>query len=239
MGTILDEYAPRFPPIHRHKFSSLPAFSMLGQLRPILKPFFSALAQPFIWMRISPMWVTLIAIPFALACAYAYSTQQFWLALALLPLSALWDAIDGTVARVQKKESLWGNYFETMIDKLIEIIIFIGLAFIAPIAAIAALGFGLLSSYAKPRVALVIITDNHDWPAIGEHADKMVILFVGTLGAALNLVNAVEILTFTLWLIALVSLVGCVQRVVYAKKLIHSAEKNGSILPYLKKGKER
>lgn len=212
---------------------------MLGQLRSTLKPFFSLLAQPFIALRIPPMWVTLIAIPFALACAYAYATQQFWLALLLLPLSGLWDAIDGTVARAQKKESLWGNYFETMIDKLIEIILFIGLAFVSPIASIAALGFGLLSSYAKPRVALVIITDNHDWPAIGEHADKMVILFLGTLWAALNQIHALEILTYTLWMIALVSFVGGIQRVRYAKKLIHAAEKNGTILPYLKKGKER
>lgn len=212
---------------------------MLGQLRSAFKPIFNVLAHPFIALRINPLWVTLIAIPFALACAYVYSTQQFWLALLLLPLSGLWDAIDGTVARAQKKESLWGNYFETMVDKLIEIIIFIGLSTIAPVAAIAALGFGLLSSYAKPRVALVIIADNHDWPAIGEHADKMVILFAGTLWAALTPLAAVEILTYTLWIVALVSLVGTIQRMFYAKKLIHLAEKNGSILPYLKKGKER
>jgi len=210
---------------------------MLGQLRSFFKPFFGALAQPFIWLRISPTWVTLIAIPFSLACAYA--SQQFWLALLLLPLSGLWDAIDGTVARALNKQSLWGNYFETMIDKLVEIIIFIGLAFVSPIAAISALGFGLLSSYAKPRVALVIITDNHDWPAIGEHADKMVLLFAGTLWAALHPFLGIEILTYTLWIIALISLVGGLQRVVYAKTLIRMAEKKGEILPYLKKGKER
>ncbi len=212
---------------------------MLGQLRSTFKPFFSLLATPFITLRIPPMGVTLIAIPFALACAYAYSTQQFWLALLLLPLSSLWDAIDGTVARALKLESLWGNYFETMIDKLIEILIFIGLATIAPVAAITALGFGLLSSYAKPRVALVIITDNHDWPAIGEHADKMVILFLGTLWAALSPPQAVEILTYTLWLIAAITFIGTLQRMKYAQKLIARAEKEGTVLPYLKKGKER
>jgi archaetidylinositol phosphate synthase len=212
---------------------------MLGQLRFILKPFFSLLALPFIALRISPMWVTLLGIPFALACAYAYATQQFWLALFLLPLSGVWDLLDGTVARALKKQSLWGNYFETMVDKLIEILLFIGLAFIAPIPAITALGFGLLSSYAKPRVALVIITDNHDWPAIGEHADKFAILFLGTLWAALHPVQAIEILTYTLWLIAAITFIGTLQRMLYAKKLIARAEKEGTILPYLKKGKER
>lgn len=227
-------------PTTTHKFSFLPRIPMLGQLRSLFKPFFSVLAHPFIALRINPMLVTLLGVPFALACAFAYATHQFWLALLLLPLSSLWDAIDGTVARAQKKESLWGNYFETMIDKLVEILIFIGLAFIAPVAAIAALGFGLWSSYAKPRVALVIIADNHDWPAIGEHADKMAILFVGTLASIfVPTLNGFSTLELSLWLIATVTLVGTLQRMAYAKKLIARAEKDGTILPYLKKGKER
>jgi phosphatidylglycerophosphate synthase len=212
---------------------------MLGGLRSSLKPLFLALAQPFIALQISPTRVTLLGIPFALACAYAYATQQWGWALILLPLAGLWDMIDGTVARAQGKQSLWGNYFETMMDKLVEIIVFIGLAFVAPIAAISALGLGLLSSYAKPRVALVIITDNRDWPAIGEHADKMAILWLGTLWAVLNPINGIEIFTYALWIIALVSGIGTIQRMQYAKKLIAAAEKKGEILPYLKKGKER
>lgn len=213
---------------------------MLAALfRSILKPIFAALAAPFIALRVHPKWVTLLGIPFALACAYAYATHQFAWALLLLPLAGLWDALDGTVARALKKQSLWGNYFETMVDKVVEILIFIGLAFLAPLAAITALGFGLLSSYAKPRVALVIITDNHDWPAIGEHADKMALVFIGTLLAALSPAQGMEILSYTLWIVALVSGIGVIQRMLYAQDLIARAEKNGTILPYLKQGKER
>ncbi len=212
---------------------------MLGQLRSFLKPFFQALAFPFIWLRTPPMLITLLGIPFSLACGYAYATQQWFLAGGLLILASVWDGIDGSVARAQGKQSLWGNYFETMVDKLVEILIFIGLAFVAPIAAIAALGFGLWSSYAKPRVALVIITDNRDWPAMGEHADKLVILFAGTLWAALEGVHAIEIMTNTLWLIALIAFIGTLQRMAYAQRLIVEADKKGEILPYLKHGKER
>lgn len=212
---------------------------MLSSLRSGLKPVFQFLAKPFILLKINPNHVSLLAIPFSLATAYAYATQHWEWALVLLPLSGLWDAIDGAVARAQKKQSLWGNYFETMIDKLVEILTFIGLAFVSPAASITALGFGLWSSYAKPRVGLVIITDNHDWPAIGEHADKMVLLWLGTLWAFLDSGNAIHTLTYTLWLIAAISAVGALQRMEYAKKLIAEAEKKGMILPYLKKGKER
>ena len=91
-----------------------------GIFRSPLKPLVALLASPFIALRIHPTWVTLLGIPFALACAYAYATHQYGLALLLLPLATLWDALDGTVARALKKQSLWGNYFETMIDKLVE-----------------------------------------------------------------------------------------------------------------------
>ncbi|MEK6970315.1 MAG: CDP-alcohol phosphatidyltransferase family protein, partial [archaeon] len=204
-----------------------------------LKPLFRLLAEPFIRLGMDPFWVTMMAIPFSLATAYAYASHAWGWALLLLPLSGVWDAIDGTVARAQKRQSLWGNYFETMVDKLVEIVVFIGLSIIAPVAAISALGLGLWSSYAKPRVALVIITDNRDWPAIGEHADKMALLWVGTLWSFVDPANALPILTGTLWLIALISGIGALQRMAYAKRLIAEAEKEGTILPYLKAGKER
>ncbi|MCX6803167.1 MAG: hypothetical protein NTY48_01200, partial [Candidatus Diapherotrites archaeon] len=98
-----------------------------------------------------------------------------------------------------------------------------------------ALGFSMVSSYAKPRVALIIITDNRDWPAIGEHADKLVIVLVGLLLAFAGL----NILWILLYFIAAIGLIGTLQRIAYAKGLITEAEKKGSLLPYIKKKKER
>lgn len=232
---VIDCYIAQVP---FHK-PSMSGFVMLSRFRGFLKPFFGLLAHPFIALNIHPKWVTLLGVPFAAWAAYAYLSHDWLAALILVPLAGLWDALDGTVARAQKLQSLWGNYFETMIDKVVEILIFIGLAFVAPIAAITALGFGLLSSYAKPRAGLVIVMDNHDWPAIGEHADKFAVLWLGTLWAALHPSQGVEILTFTLWLISLIVIIGTAQRMQYAKKLIATAEKKGEILPYLKAGKER
>lgn len=212
---------------------------MLSGLRSVLKPLFRVLASPFISLRLNPNWVSLFALPFAGLAAYAYATSQYGLALVLLVLASIWDGIDGAVARAQGKQSLWGNYFETMIDKLVEILLFLGLTVVHPLAGAAALGFSLWSSYAKPRVGLVIITDNHDWPAIGEHADKLVILFLATGWAALNPASGFQILEYGLWLLAAISFIGTLQRMHYAKGLIAVAEKKGTILPYLKQGKER
>ena len=42
-----------------------------------------------------------------------------------------------------------------------------------------------------------------------------------------------------MYFIALISAIGSVQRMIYAKGLIKEAEKKGTLLPYIKKNKER
>ena len=71
-----------------------------------------------------------------------------------------------------------GNYFETMIDKFVDFIMLGSLCVFYPLASVLALGTSMISSYAKPRVGLIIVTDNRDWPAIGEHADKLIVLLL-------------------------------------------------------------
>ncbi|MDD4251214.1 MAG: hypothetical protein PHX27_03415, partial [Candidatus ainarchaeum sp.] len=103
------------------------------------------------------------------------------------------------------------------------------------IASVLALGFSMLSSYAKPRVALIIITDNRDWPAIGEHGDKLLLVLIALFLASIGF----YVIEYFLYLIAVISFIGTIQRMFYAKKLISEAEKKGSLLPYIKNKKER
>lgn len=209
---------------------------MLGQLRAKSKGFTRLVAGPFAALGITPNAFSFIAVPLALAAAYYTMRQDFSAAFLLAGLSVSIDLFDGAVAEFQGKKSLFGNYFETMVDKIVEIILFIGAAFLHPLAAICALGFSMLASYAKPRVALVIIADNRDWPAIGEHAERMALLLAGLLLSVFSVrafgMGALEI---ALWAIAAVAAIGSAQRILYAKKLIAEAEKAGNVLPYLKK----
>jgi len=209
---------------------------MLGSLRPKTKAFTEAVARPFAAIGFPPMLFTLIGPLLAIVAAYFIVQQQFAEATVFVLFAISIDLFDGSVARLQNKASLFGNYFETMVDKLVEIILFLGAAFLYPIAAIFALSFSLLNSYAKPRVALVIITDNRDWPALGEHAERMLLLLAGIFLSIFSFeLFGLKILEISLWLIALIAFVGSVQRIFFAKKLIQEAEQKGDVLPYLKK----
>ena len=214
---------------------------MISKVRGKIGLLQKVLAWPFIKLRISPNTITVIGLILALFGGYFVYEQNWPLAFIFFLLAPTMDLIDGTVARVLKSGSNWGNYFETMVDKFVDFIMLGSFIFIFPVAAILALGFSMLSSYAKPRVALIIIADNHDWPAIGEHADKLVIILIVLLLAAFGITNVlgVNIIECGLYLIALIAVIGTVQRMAYAKKLIKKAEKNGTLLPYIKNKKER
>lgn len=208
---------------------------MLGQLRAKSKSFTRLVAAPFAALGINPNLFSFVAVPLALAAAYFTQQQNFAYAFLIAGLAVSIDLFDGAVAELQNRKTLFGNYFETIVDKIVEIILFIGAAFLHPIAAAVALGFSMLASYAKSRVALVIITDNRDWPAIGEHAERMVLLLAGLLLSVFSVdVAGVRALEVVLWVIVVVTLVGSVQRIVYAKKLIEEAEKSWNVLPYLR-----
>jgi archaetidylinositol phosphate synthase len=210
---------------------------MISKVRGKISPLQNILAWPFIKLRISPNAISVIGLMLALIGAYFVLQEAWLLALLFFILAPTMDLIDGKVARALKKVSNWGNYFETMIDKLVDFAMLGSFALIPlyTIPAVLALGLSLISSYAKPRVALIIITDNHDWPAIGEHADKLILILLALLLASLGF-NFIE---YFLYLITLISAIGIVQRMFYAKKLISKAEKKGTLLPYIKKKKER
>ncbi|MDO8627746.1 MAG: CDP-alcohol phosphatidyltransferase family protein [Candidatus Diapherotrites archaeon] len=181
-------------------------------------------------------FVTLLAVFFALIAVYFILQKNFFFVLIFVLIAFLVDVLDGAVAKLRNQVTNFGNYFDAMVDKYVEVILYIGFSFIFPLESILALSGSLLLSYAKPRVALVIETDNRNWPAIGERADRAILLILGlAIYQFVQKFQGIDVLQFVLVLIALVTWIGSVQRILYARKLIEEAEKNGKILDYLKR----
>lgn len=175
---------------------------------------------------ISPSVFTSLALFWAVAAAVALWREMPVLSIPLVAIAAGWDAIDGAVARVQDKASLFGKYIEGIIDKWVEIIIYAGI-FLAgyQLQAFVLLSISFMLSMAKPRLSLVVPFGEHDWPGIGERADRMTLLVLGLAVAAIIpefKIAGFSIQTMSLWLyvISAVVFVGHVQRVRYGTQLI-------------------
>jgi phosphatidylglycerophosphate synthase len=187
-------------------------------------------ATPIARLGISPNTLSLCALPLASMAALALHTQHyrvgFWWGLA----AALVDLLDGTVADLQGKRSPFGNYFETMIDRIVEVLLLLGVCSRWPLLSAWAACASLLVSYAKARVGLVIVTDNHDWPAVGERPERLAIFLTACFFGD----SSTWALPLGLALLGAAGSWGTVARMRYAKRLIEQAQTDGGLLPYLK-----
>jgi len=208
---------------------------MLGQLRKDVKPLLRKVAKLISFLPITANQFTFLAIPLSVVAAYFLATENYLYGLIFVIFSVLIDVFDGSFAEEKKQKSYFGNYLDAMVDKIVEATIYFGLAFNYSLLAFLCFSTIMLISYAKPRVALVIETDNHDWPAIGERADRLLLLIIGLFIANFITIPNMDPIQMTLAIITIVTFVGFIQRILYARKLIEKALREDKILPYLKK----
>lgn len=208
---------------------------MLGQIRKDIKPLLRKIAKIISVIPLTANQFTFLAIPLSGVAAYFLATENYLYGLIFVIFSILIDLLDGSFAEAKKQKSFFGNYWDAVVDKMVEAIIYFGLAFNYPLLAFLCFSTTMLNSYAKPRVALIIETDNHDWPAIGDRADRLLLLIIGLLIANFITIQNIDIVQITLGIITIITFFGFMQRILYAKKLIKKALREDKILPYLKK----
>lgn len=193
---------------------------MISQLREPTRPLRVALAKPLVWLGIHPNWITLAAIPLSSLAAFALWKGSGPWALLLALLAAAMDFLDGEVARLQARETDFGNYLEALVDRWVDGVLLFGFLHTFPLPAALAMVLSNLVSYSKARLGLVIPTDNRDWPGWGDRSDRMILLL-----AAVALGPASLGSHLLLWALVVVSLVGCLQRVRYAHAQIEGARR--------------
>ncbi|MBI3928821.1 MAG: CDP-alcohol phosphatidyltransferase family protein [Armatimonadetes bacterium] len=212
---------------------------MLSALRKTVSPLQERLAEPLARSGVPADLVTLAGIPLSLGGALFLFTGHAGAALMLAMAAAMTDFLDGTVARLQNRESPFGNCLEAVVDRWVEGVLLVGLATYFPLAASSALLLSLLVSYVKARVGLVVISDNSDWPGVADRTDRLVLILL-TIGFLSQppAMGGIAAAGFTLWALAFMALIGCCQRLVHARKVIRDAERRGYLLPYLAAGRK-
>ena len=200
---------------------------MLGsKLRKKLEKRLEAISSLIARTGINPNVFSSIALVWAVLAAYFIANMYMVSGLIFVVLASIWDAFDGSLARVTHKVTKFGNYLDAMIDRYVEIIILLGFAFSGFfIESFLVVSGSLLVSYAKARTAIVVPIGNHDWPAIGERFERLALLVVAMIITLFYpIVNisgfTVSSLSLFLYLISVMAYFGSAQRIFYAKKII-------------------
>lgn len=109
--------------------------------------------------RLSPNTVTLIGLAAHAPIAILIATGDYWLAAGLLLVFGLFDALDGELARLQKRANSAGMLLDATTDRMKETMLYCGVAYALiesdspklAVWAVAACGASLCVSYVKAK----------------------------------------------------------------------------------------
>ena len=124
-----------------------------------------------------------------------------------LIIAGFFDAIDGTVARVTKKTSALGSFLDSIIDKVSEIVIFIGILignFTNPVLVLVTLSLSILVSYTRARAESMGI--DLKGKGIAERAERILILSI------LAFIPFQDNISVALWIISILAIITILER---------------------------
>ena len=185
--------------------------------------FWAAMAVNFSF--VTPNRLSLLSIPFAILSAFFLSHSDFAFGFVFALFSFFLDALDGALAKLRKKQTVFGNYLDAVSDRIVEAFIFFGLAFSFPFESAFAYALSFLASHSKALFGTIKITDNRDWKGIGGRPERLLLLLSGMIAAVFfPQIFSIQTMQLFLILIIIICFIGNIQRIFFAKKMFGEKE---------------
>jgi CDP-diacylglycerol--glycerol-3-phosphate 3-phosphatidyltransferase len=201
---------------------------MLGnsKARNIGKLIATPFAKIFIKLGFSPDLVTLFGTLGVVVSSIVFISQgEFLVGSILFAMFVGLDAVDGTVARLLNRNSKWGAFFDSVLDRIADGVVLGTLAFYFAnagegtyfILSLVALLASEIVSYTKARAeGLGLNCDT----GLAERPERVIIIVAGTFLTGLGINPALEI---SIWLLTIVSIITVIQRMNFVLKQTKSS----------------
>jgi archaetidylinositol phosphate synthase len=95
--------------------------------RPRFMKYLEPVADLFVRLRITPNQISVLALIAGIICAVLYVRQEFLLGSLALFVSAVFDLIDGSVARKTGAHTDFGAVFDWIVDKYVDALALLGI----------------------------------------------------------------------------------------------------------------
>lgn len=201
---------------------------LLTKLKKKVQQMLTSQAQAAHKIGLTPNRVSLIGFILAFASAFSYglAQNQRWLLLlatAFLLASGFCDTLDGIIARTFQQVTVFGGFFDSVLDRYADAIIFAAMlvaglsnaawgSFWGPIWVLAALAGSLLVSYSRARAEATGL--KMETVGLAERAERMLILAVVSVAAFFWL----PVLGYGIALLAVLSNFTVIQRGLHVYK---------------------
>jgi archaetidylinositol phosphate synthase len=96
-------------------------------LRPRFVKYLEPVAEVFVRLGITPNQISLLALVAGGVCAFLFFRREFLLGSLALFVSAVFDLIDGSVARKTNAHTDFGAVFDWIVDKYVDAIALLGI----------------------------------------------------------------------------------------------------------------
>lgn len=184
--------------------------------------FLEPIARFVSWTGVSPNFITLIGFVLMIGVAVVLASGYLFWGGVLIMAAALFDALDGTLARMMGRTSRFGAFLDSTLDRFSEAIIFLGLFIhftgrdqnLELILIYATVVGSLMVSYARARAEGIGVPLKE---GIFTRFERVLLLVIGLV---------INQLTVALWLLAIFSNITAIQRM-YLVWRITGGEKGG------------
>lgn len=162
---------------------------MLTKLKKKVQQMLAAEAEAAHKIGLTPNILSAVGLALSLFSAVAYAMAQnqhllLLLAIILLLASGFCDTLDGVLARTYQQTSVFGGFFDSLLDRYADAAVYAGViigGLCDPIWGLIALAGSLLVSYSRARAEAAGI--KMESVGVAERAERMIILAAASLSA--------------------------------------------------------
>ena len=178
-------------------------------------------------LGIHPNVLTLIGVLINVGAAWALGKQHFLLAGVIMIVANIFDFIDGKVAHITGKQSEFGAFWDSTLDRFSDLALFTGLIWLYAelgrngyvLIATLALIFSIMTSYARARAESLI-----DKCKVGfmERPERIVLFMIGAFPSPIPPFD--HRMAAVLWVILVLSILTVADRIFYTWRELERAK---------------
>jgi CDP-diacylglycerol--glycerol-3-phosphate 3-phosphatidyltransferase len=174
----------------------------------------------FVKAKVKANWLTTAGFIFGLGAGVLFATNHFFWGGLVALLSAICDAIDGSLARRSGNATKFGMFYDSVLDRYSELAMFIGLSYFYSTKAMwlqalltdLALVGSLMVSYTRARAEGL----GEDCKVgIMERPERIAVIITGTVFT--GIFNRHWIFEIALWVLAVFTNITAVQRILHVR----------------------
>jgi len=185
-----------------------------------------AIVRALGFFNVKPNHLTMLGFIMSIVTAYVFTLGSFRLAGVLLILTGLFDMVDGMVARTMNAVTPFGAFFDSIMDRYSDLILYLGLIIYygrhdrmnyVVLVGVVMMG-SVLTSYARARAECLIPKCKVGFL---ERPERIVLLIIGSF----------YFMDPVLWVIAILANWTVVHRILYTRSQIRAREKAAAPQP--------